>query len=437
MSIQFWKNRSIVVATLAIILVLANLVSAQPRAINGKNSGMGVTQVSAIPTGACVQGMTSRQVPVGSGGAIYDCVANSWTVRGGGGGSGVTSLTGTAGQVNVSASTGNITLSLPQSISVSSSVQFGTLALIKEWGSSSTSNLMTNIKSYGDAIRIIYTHAGGTAASPTQTPAGQNIFNFQAKGTDNTGAESNGSRASINFVANEAFTASGQGTYILFNTTQNSTASQSARMKIDHDGRILINNLIGAGTRMVAVGANGYLEAQAIPSGITPRTYSGAYSIFPKNSTGDSSGSYTANTVYFYKASEPDAITINRIGTYVFTGSAGATVDIGFYTSNCATKLISTGATDVTSSSTSLAVTVASTTISGGVCVMWTTSSATPTFQQLTWAANAWRFANSNGATSILGTCSNTASGGALPASCGTLTNSNTLAPIAVRAWVN
>jgi len=171
--------------------------------------------------------------------------------------------------------------------------------------------------------------------------------------------------------------------------------------------------------------------------GISARTYSGAYSIFPKNSTGDSSGSYTANTVYFYKTSEPDAITINRIGTYVFTGSAGATLDIGFYSSDCATKLISTGATDVTSSSTSLAVTVTSTTISGGVCVMWTTSSATPTFQQLTWAANAWRFANSNGATPILGTCSNTASGGALPASCGTLTNSNTLAPIAVRAWVN
>ena len=320
-------------------------------------------------------------------------------------------------------------------LGVADSVVFGTISASKDWGSVSASNVIAKYSSFGDANRFVFSRGNGTAASPTQTLAEQVIFNIQARGYDNTGAESAASRASFNAIAAENFTTTAQGVKWLFTTTPNGSTSSVQALQLNDTGSVRLPQLAGSGNRILNVDNNGDIGAQS--SAVTPRTYSGAYSIFPKNSTGDSSGSYTANTVYFYKASEPDAITINRIGTYVFTGSAGATVDIGFYSSDCATKLISTGATDVTSSSTSLAVTVTGTTISGGVCVMWTTSSATPTYQQLTWAANAWRFANSNGATPILGTCSNTASGGALPASCGTLTSSNTLAPIAVRAWVN
>ena len=340
----------------------------------------------------------------------------------------------TAGTGNIEALTAAQARTL-LGLGVADSVVFGTISASKDWGSVSAANIVAKFASYGDANRLVFLRGNGTAASPTQLLADEVIFNIQARGVDNAGAESAASRASLNAIAAENFTNSAQGVKWLFTVTPTGSTSAIQAMQLNANGSMRLPQLAGGGSRILNVDNNGDIGAQS--SAVTPRTYSGAYSIFPKNSNGDSSGAYTANTVYFYKASEPDAITINRIGTYVFTGSAGATLDIGFYSSDCATKLISTGATDVTSSSTSLAVTVTGTTISGGVCVMWTTSSATPTYQQLTWAANAWRFANSNGATPILGTCSNTASGGALPASCGTLTSSNTLAPIAVRAWVN
>jgi hypothetical protein len=49
-------------------------------------------------------------------------------------GGGVTSITGTANQVNVSASTGNVTLSLPQSIAVASTPTFGQMTISSNTG---------------------------------------------------------------------------------------------------------------------------------------------------------------------------------------------------------------------------------------------------------------------------------------------------------------
>lgn len=90
---------------------------------------------------------------------------------------GVTSLTGTSNQVSVSASTGGVTLSLPQSIATSSNVQFNRLGVgIAQQGidgridasndivsySSSDRNLKTNIQPIVDPISKIFKLSGNT-----------------------------------------------------------------------------------------------------------------------------------------------------------------------------------------------------------------------------------------------------------------------------------
>lgn len=90
---------------------------------------------------------------------------------------GVTSLTGTSNQVTVSASTGGITLSLPQSINTSSNVQFNRLGVgIAQQGvdgridasndivsySSSDRNLKTNIQPITDPINKLFKLSGNT-----------------------------------------------------------------------------------------------------------------------------------------------------------------------------------------------------------------------------------------------------------------------------------
>ncbi len=90
---------------------------------------------------------------------------------------GVLSLAGTANQISVSGSTGNVTLSLPQSIAVSSTPTFGgltvngTLSVTTIQQTAAGSNL--NINAGGD--NISFTADGRTFIFPTSGPASQTI----------------------------------------------------------------------------------------------------------------------------------------------------------------------------------------------------------------------------------------------------------------------
>ena len=93
----------------------------------------------------------------------------------GGGTGGVTSLAGTANQVNVSASTGAVTLSLPQDIATASIVRHGGLLLgqandasgylLQSAGGIEQTSAAANILSKGTANNAIYANAGGVTST--------------------------------------------------------------------------------------------------------------------------------------------------------------------------------------------------------------------------------------------------------------------------------
>jgi hypothetical protein len=107
-------------------------------AINASNVTSGTLAVGQGGTGQT--SLTSNNVVLGNGSSAVQLVApgtannvltsngSTWISAAGGGG-GVSSITGTANQIIASSSTGAITLSTPQAIGTSSSVQFGSFGV--------------------------------------------------------------------------------------------------------------------------------------------------------------------------------------------------------------------------------------------------------------------------------------------------------------------
>jgi hypothetical protein len=87
----------------------------------GAGPGISINGTAISNSGVISLASGSPNLVIGSDGAGH------YTVTDTGGGSGVTSITGTANQVNVSSSTGNVTLSLPQDIATTSSPTFNNL----------------------------------------------------------------------------------------------------------------------------------------------------------------------------------------------------------------------------------------------------------------------------------------------------------------------
>ncbi len=127
---------------------------------------------------------------------------NGLTISATGGGAGVTSLTGTANQVNVSAATGNVTLSLPQSIATTSTPTFGGLtlgsALTAANGGTGAASFTSNGILYGNGAGAIQSTAsannsvlvtsGAGVPSLSQTLPLQVQSNITQTGTLNAGA---------------------------------------------------------------------------------------------------------------------------------------------------------------------------------------------------------------------------------------------------------
>ncbi len=78
---------------------------------------------------------------------------------------------------------------------------------------------------------------GGTIAAPTATMLNHWLFGVGGSGHDGTDFVI-GNRAMIKFIAGENWTPTTQGTYMVFETTQNGTTSKTEKMRIAGDGSI-------------------------------------------------------------------------------------------------------------------------------------------------------------------------------------------------------
>lgn len=149
---------------------------------------------------------------------------------------GVSSITGTSNQVAASASTGAVTLSLPQSIHTSATPQFarqglgvaadGTIPLLISTGEvgaeiySETGQADFHVTSYGSGGLSGIMHgrgARGTRASPSALLAGDGIGGFGGRGWD--GSAWSGSKASIHMITTENWSGTNQGARIRLLTT--------------------------------------------------------------------------------------------------------------------------------------------------------------------------------------------------------------------------
>lgn len=109
----------------------------------------------------------------------------------------------------------------------------------------STVQLDTYSSTAGNGPFILARHAGGTFASPSQTPSSASLFTVSGRGYDNSGAFTT-STASIGYTTSEAFTSSAHGTYIIFSGTTVGTTTLSEISRFV-DGNILVGTVSGTG----------------------------------------------------------------------------------------------------------------------------------------------------------------------------------------------
>lgn len=139
--------------------------------------------------------------------------------------------------------------------------------------------------------------------------------------------------------------------------------------------------------------------------------------------------------VLFYA---PMRVTVNRIGANGVTNGSGNNAGFGIYTADGNTKVCDSGAISTTSWSGAAAYTLSgSCTFGPGYYYYaWTADNTTPTIRSGSAFTN--YFAPLNvGTGTVLGTAANASSGGVLPSTLGTLTDSNSLAVPIVRWYRN
>lgn len=89
----------------------------------------------------------------------------------------------------------------------------------------------------------------GTISLPTGTVSGNIIGLWSMRGHDGTNYV-NAARATFAGLASENWTSTAQGAYIRFETTTNGTTTLSERLRIDHNGAILIGTTTNSGFKL-------------------------------------------------------------------------------------------------------------------------------------------------------------------------------------------
>ncbi len=137
-------------------------------------------------------------------------------------------------------------------------VGIGTAApeTLLEVSSNSTASILSTVYSTSNNPLLSGKRARGTSAVPTSVQAGDTLFSIAGRGY--SGSSFSSSVARIRFLASENFSATNQGTYMLFETTANGATLPTERMRIDNAGNINIdssqlywdatNNRLGIGT---------------------------------------------------------------------------------------------------------------------------------------------------------------------------------------------
>ena len=146
----------------------------------------------------------------------------------------------------------------------------------------------------------------------------------------------------------------------------------------------------------------------------------------------------SANEVRVVLFYAPMRVTVDRIGANGVTNGSGNSAGFGIYTADGNTKVCDSGAISTTSWSGAAAYTLSgSCTFGPGYYYYaWTADNTTPTIRSGSAFTN--YFAPLNvGTGTVLGTAANASSGGVLPSTLGTLTDSNSLAVPIVRWFKN
>lgn len=308
-----------------------------------------ITQPGAAPYVAAVYLATDTNAV-----SVFNPATNSWVAIAAAG-SGVTSLTGTTNQVDVSASTGSITLSLPQDIDTAADVAFGS-ATLKTSGLplQSTQNTTTlaspttdtvgyfvgadgqaarlTIDCYGGSggPQLVSRRANGTAAAPTAVVSGDGLFEYRAWGH-------NGStfahHSVLQTLATENWGASANGYRVRFIVGVNGSAGGSIALDLNAGGNVKAGPNAGTTLAKSSLESSGSFGASTVESSAATLTLGAAYAYIY---TGSSATTWTlpalsdsTNRVYFLKNDGSGTITLNAAGSdAVFTTTAHTSVSI-------------------------------------------------------------------------------------------------------------
>jgi hypothetical protein len=107
---------------------------------------------------------------------------------------------------------------------------------VAQFGGADSSPARFSLDGYGSFPQILVRRYNGSAAAPSAVNANDVLFNFNASPYD--GAATAGGAAAMNFVAGEAFSSTAHGTYIIFNTTANGSATNAERVRFDGAGNV-------------------------------------------------------------------------------------------------------------------------------------------------------------------------------------------------------
>ena len=142
----------------------------------------------------------------------------------------------------------------------------------------------------------------GTISLPTGTVSGNIIGLWSMRGHDGTNYV-NAARATFTGLASENWTSTAQGTYIRFETTATGTTTLSERLRIDHDGAILIGTTTNSGFKLDVNGTIRSTGDITVPDSAYGASWNGDNTVPTKNAIydkietlGGGGGSYTFST---------------------------------------------------------------------------------------------------------------------------------------------
>ncbi|HEY1301440.1 MAG TPA: hypothetical protein VGF07_13150 [Stellaceae bacterium] len=122
----------------------------------------------------------------------------------------------------------------------------------------------------GGSVYLLGRAAGGTAAAPAPTPAGQIVLRVSAGGYDGTAYRSNA--AAVDLLADENWSATARGTRLAFWTTPDGTTAAINNMQLANDGGLSLPASAlshGSGTVTTAAPGGFYVGSSAVASGLT------------------------------------------------------------------------------------------------------------------------------------------------------------------------